>query len=248
MSTRKRTFDEIQVEISRINHGLTHGGDHSVLKPALALLEREAYAVLANPHTPQNHATYVSARDGQQVALLQAEIANIDRALASDPAARVGMLRGDRERFVKMLEKLGVVLDEPAATMDPFEAVRHENNAVHSPNLSISELVPIASEAAPPIVEELPYTEREYPCGCKASGPGKVPNYCPEHNEPRYLTEGETQVLEEIRETKAAAEYQLASEAAHTAAKEIQEAAEDDDAADAPTEDPVTDDSEDLPF
>ena len=25
------------------------------------------------------------------------------------------------------------------------------------------------------------YTTREYPCGCKASGPGDVPAYCPTH-------------------------------------------------------------------
>lgn len=28
------------------------------------------------------------------------------------------------------------------------------------------------------------FTTREYPCGCSASGPGDVPNYCPEHPTP----------------------------------------------------------------
>jgi hypothetical protein len=25
------------------------------------------------------------------------------------------------------------------------------------------------------------YTTREYPCGCRANGPGNVPAYCPDH-------------------------------------------------------------------
>lgn len=29
--------------------------------------------------------------------------------------------------------------------------------------------------------EKIPYTNRVYPCGCKAQGPGDVPDYCPEH-------------------------------------------------------------------
>ena len=30
------------------------------------------------------------------------------------------------------------------------------------------------------------YTTREYDCGCKAAGPGDVPNYCPEHEKPMH--------------------------------------------------------------
>ncbi len=33
-----------------------------------------------------------------------------------------------------------------------------------------------------PIVEPLLFTERKYPCGCTASGPGDVPAYCPTHD------------------------------------------------------------------
>lgn len=44
------------------------------------------------------------------------------------------------------------------------------------------------SDLKPESREGVLYTTRHYPCGCKAEGPGDMPNYCPEHDPPKPET------------------------------------------------------------
>lgn len=42
----------------------------------------------------------------------------------------------------------------------------------------------ISSKPLPASYQRNLYTTRQYPCGCKAAGPGDVPNYCSTHGSP----------------------------------------------------------------
>lgn len=44
---------------------------------------------------------------------------------------------------------------------------------------------PYAGESPQPML----YTKREYPCGCRAEGPGDVPAYCDTHDGPKTIAE-----------------------------------------------------------
>src|ERR1700687_189479 len=51
---------------------------------------------------------------------------------------------------------------------------------MHGIAVQVREADNMALEPGDPSVPGL-YTKRIYPCGCKAEGPGDVPNYCSEH-------------------------------------------------------------------
>ena len=60
---------------------------------------------------------------------------------------------------------------------------------------SVPDGIPASPEQAISLMQPEParlYTTRQYPCGCRAEGPGDVPNYCSEHGEKPLIPEYES--------------------------------------------------------
>jgi len=112
-----KTYDELALDIAALNLAISRGErDRATMVAELAELQKQQYRAMSAKRVPQNHVTYVSARDGERADLLRKAIDYLDRKLADRPNLdphRTSVMQGDRDRYAAELERLEPSLVQP---------------------------------------------------------------------------------------------------------------------------------------